>query len=249
MMKLKDKVALVTGGGNGIGRATALRLAHEGARVVVADIVAEAAQSVADEIKAADGEASIAVLNVADWSAADTSVKTIVERYGRLDILINNAGIFRDAFAHKLTEEMWDQVVDINLKGTFNMARAVHAPMSAQKSGRIVNTASLAIRGNPGQANYTASKAGIVGLTRTLALEYARYNITVNCVSPGVTETRMYHALPDKVRDGLVNRIPLKRVASPDDLAALHAFLCSDDAAYITGQTIACDGGITIGLM
>ncbi len=248
-MKLQDRVALVTGGGNGIGRATALRLAKEGARVVVGDINEEAAQKVAGDINEEGGEASIAILNVADWAAADAAVRTILDRYGRLDILINNAGIFRDAFAHKLTEEMWDQVVDINLKGTFNMARAVYGPMSQQKFGRIVNTASLAIRGNIGQSNYVASKAGIVGLTRTLALEYARHNITVNCVSPGVTQTQMYWAVPEKVREGLVNRIPLKRVASPDDLAALHAFLCSDDAAYITGQTIACDGGITIGLM
>jgi 3-oxoacyl-[acyl-carrier protein] reductase len=248
-MRLQDKVALVTGGGNGIGRATALRLASEGAAVVVGDINSEAAEKVAGEIREAGGTASTSILNVADWTAADEAVKAIVDRYGRLDILINNAGIFLDAFAHKLTEEMWDQVIDINLKGSFNMSRAVYGPMSQQKSGRIVNTASLATRGNPGQANYVASKSGLIGLTRTLALEYARHNITVNCVSPGVTQTQMYEALPEKIRAGLVNRIPLKRVGSPDDLAALHAFLCSDDAGYITGQTISCDGGITVGLM
>lgn len=245
-MRLQGKVALVTGGGSGIGRATALRLAAEGARVAVADTNIEAAQAVASEC----GHGCFGVkVNVADWQAAEACVQTVVEQAGRLDILVNNAGINRDAMAGRMTEEQWDTVLAVNLKGTFNMCRAALAPMGARKYGRIVNTASIGVKGNIGQANYAASKAGVIGLTRTLCLEYARYNITVNCVAPGATETAMTAAMPDKVREAVVNRIPLKRMARPEEIAALHAFLVSDDAAYITGQVIFCDGGITVGLM
>lgn len=246
MMRFADKVALVTGGGSGIGRATALRLAREGARVAVADMNLVQAEAVAAEC----GNDSFGVqVNVADWAAADACVKAVVERAGRLDILINNAGINRDSMVHKMTEEQWDSVLDVNLKGTFNMARAALVPMSAQKYGRIVNTASIGVKGNMGQANYAASKAGVIGLTRTLCLEYARHNITVNCVSPGATETTMTAGMPDKVREAIVGRIPLRRMADPAEVAALHAFLASDDAGYVTGQVVYCDGGITTGLM
>lgn len=245
-MRFQGKVALVTGGGGGIGKATALRLASEGARVAVADMNLAQAEAVAEEC----GNGAFAMqVNVADWQAAEACVKTVVDTAGRLDILINNAGINRDVMAHKMTEEQWDAVIDVNLKGTFNMARAALAPMSAQKYGRIVNTASIGVKGNMGQANYAASKAGVIGLTNTLCLEYARHGITVNCVAPGATETAMTAGIPDKVREVMINRIPLRRMADPSEIAALHAFLASDDASYITGQVIYCDGGITVGLM
>lgn len=245
-MRFDGKVALVTGAGGGIGRATALRLAREGARVAVADLNLGPAEEVAAEC----GNGAFAVqVNVADWADAERCVRAVVERAGRLDILINNAGINRDAMAHKMSEEQWDAVIDVNLKGTFNMARAALEPMSRQKYGRIVNTASIGVKGNLGQANYAASKAGVIGLTRTLCLEFARHGITVNCVAPGATETAMTAGIPEKVREVMVNRIPLKRMADPSEIAALHAFLASDDAAYITGQVIYCDGGITVGLM
>jgi len=245
-MRFDGKVALVTGAGSGIGRATALRLAREGARVAAADLNL----GQAEEVAAACGNGAFAVqVNVADWAEAERCVREVVERAGRLDILINNAGINRDAMAHKMTEEQWDAVIDVNLKGTFNMARAVLEPMSRQKYGRIVNTASIGVKGNLGQANYAASKAGVIGLTRTLCLEYARHGITVNCVAPGATQTAMTAGMPDKVREALIGRIPLRRMADPSEIAAVHAFLASDDAAYITGQVIYCDGGITVGLM
>jgi len=245
-MRFDGKVALVTGAGSGIGRATALRLAREGARVAAADLNL----GQAEEVAAACGNGAFAVqVNVADWAEAERCVREVVERAGRLDILINTAGINRDAMAHKMTEEQWDAVIDVNLKGTFNMARAVLEPMSRQKYGRIVNTASIGVKGNLGQANYAASKAGVIGLTRTLCLEYARHGITVNCVAPGATQTAMTAGMPDKVREALIGRIPLRRMADPSEIAAVHAFLASDDAAYITGQVIYCDGGITVGLM
>lgn len=248
-MRLKERVALVTGGGNGIGRATALRLASEGAQVAVADIQLQAAQEVVKEIQATGKEAIAIDVNVAEWTAADEATQTVVATFGRLDILINNAGINRDAMASKLTENQWDTVLDVNLKGTFNMARAALVHMSAQKYGRVVNTASIGVRGNIGQANYVASKAGVIGLTRALALEYARYNITVNCVSPGPTDTQMAWGLPDNVREAFTKRVPLKRLADPTEIAALHTFLSSGDASYITGQCIFCDGGMSIGLL
>ncbi len=245
-MRFQGKVALVTGGGSGIGRAVCLRLASEGARVAVADMNLAQAEAVAAEC----GNESFAVqVNVASWNEADAAVKTVVDKAGKLDILVNNAGINRDAMVHKMTEEQWNAVIDVNLKGTFNMCRAALGPMSAQKYGRITTTASIGVKGNMGQANYAASKAGVIGMTRTLCLEYARHNITVNCVSPGATETQMTAGMPDKVREAVVGRVPLKRMARPEDIANLHTFLVSDEAAYITGQVIFCDGGITVGLM
>jgi NAD(P)-dependent dehydrogenase (short-subunit alcohol dehydrogenase family) len=247
-MRLDGKVALVTGAANGIGAATARRLAREGAKLVLVYLSGDDLAQTAAAITDAGGEA----LSVGGDVSQAVEVASIVEqakaRFGRIDILINNAGINRDAMAHRLTEQNWDAVLDVNLKGSFLCAQAVMPIMREQNDGRIVNTASIAALGNVGQSNYAASKAGLIGLTRTLALEWSRYTIRVNCVAPGGTDTRMTAGIPDTIRESIMQLIPLKRFASPDEIAATHAFLVSDDASYITGQTIFVDGGTSIGL-
>ena len=198
-MRLKNKVALITGGGSGIGEATVLRFSEEGAKVVINDVNADNANNVAEKIKAKGGEVLICIADVCKKSDVEKMVKQTIEKFGRLDILVNNAGINRDSFAKKMSEEQWDKVIDINLKGTFLCAQAALDPMIEQNSGRIINTASIGALGNLGQANYSASKAGVMGLTKTLALEGARYNITVNCVSPGATNTAMTVKIPPEI--------------------------------------------------
>lgn len=255
-MKLKDKVAWITGGGSGIGRATALRFASEGAKVVVSDLDEKGLNDTVDAIKNAGGEAAAVVGSVADREDVDRMVSTALTSFGRLDILINNAGINRDGLVTRVKDEevklmgddKWDPVLDVNLKGTFLCAQAAAVPMMRQKFGRIVNTSSIGALGNIGQANYAASKAGVIGLTSTLSLEWARYNITVNCVAPGATRTRMTEGIPEKIMEGLVAKIPMGRLADPEEIAAAHLFLVSDDAAYITGQTLFVDGGISVGV-
>ena len=246
-MSLKDRVAIVTGAGSGIGAATAKRLAAEGAAVVVADWNEEGAAKVAAEIEGAGGRATAVKCDVSKKADAEAMVKKALDSFGGLQILVNNAGITRDGFAKKLGEDKWDQVLAVNLKGTFLCCQAAMLPMMEKNYGRIVNTASVAVLGNPGQANYAASKAGVIGLTRTLALELSRNLITVNCVAPGATDTAMFNGVPDEIKQRIVGSIPLKRMAKPEEIAALHAFLASDDAAYITGQVIFCDGGSSVG--
>jgi NAD(P)-dependent dehydrogenase (short-subunit alcohol dehydrogenase family) len=248
-MRFEGKVALVTGGGSGIGEATAMRLAEEGAAVVVNDVNAAGAERVTKAIADRGGKARAAVTTITDKAAVESMVKEAVSAFGSVDVLINNAGINRDALLKKMSEEQWDQVLAVNLKGTFFCAQAAAAAMiAAARGGRIVNTASIGVVGNVGQANYSASKAGVIGLTRTLALELARYGITVNCVAPGGTETQMLAGVPDEIRKGFIEKIPLRRFARPEEIAAVHAFLASDEAAYVTGQTLFVDGGITLGL-
>jgi 3-oxoacyl-[acyl-carrier protein] reductase len=246
-MRFQGKVAIVTGGGSGIGAATAKRLASEGASVVVADWNADAAGKVAEEIRAAGGKAHPVRCDVSKKAEVDAMVKAALDSFGGLQVLVNNAGITRDGFAKKLGEDKWDEVMAVNLKGTFLCCQAAMLPMMEKNYGRIVNTASVAVLGNPGQANYAASKAGIIGLTRTLALELSRNSITVNCVAPGATDTAMFQGVPEDIKAKIVGSIPLKRMAKPEEIAALHAFLASDDAAYITGQVVFCDGGTSVG--
>lgn len=253
-MRFENKVVLVTGGGSGIGRAAALRFASEGAALVISDVDEASAGALAEEINK-NGKAVPVPGNVAVRAEAERMVQAALDAFGRLDIVINNAGITRDALTvrvkdgeiKRMSEEQWDAVLDVNLKGTFLVAQAAAVPMMAQKFGRIVNTASVGALGNIGQANYSASKAGVIGLTRTLALEWARFNITVNAVAPGAVKTRMTSTIPEIVANQLSERIPLKRWAEPEDIAAVHAFLASDDARYVTGQVIFVDGGLTLG--
>lgn len=253
-MKLTSRVALITGSGGGIGRSTALRFAAEGARVAINDVDAAGAVETVALVKAAGGEARLSPGDVTSASEVQAMVDGVLGAWGRLDILINNAGITRDALAVRLkdgevkrmSETDWDTVLAVNLKGTFLCSQAAAVPMIRQGSGKIVNTASVSAFGNIGQANYAASKAGIIGLTRTLALELARYGIHVNCVAPGGVRTRMTEAIPERVMAGLLERIPFGRLAEPDEIAAVHLFLASDDASYITGQCLVVDAGARI---
>ena len=247
-MSLEGKVAVITGGGRGIGEATALAFAHAGATVAVADLDAGLAGTVAAAITATGGRASAHAVDVSDRQAVEATMAAVVQRHGSLDILINNAGINRDALAKKMDAARWDQVIAVNLTGTWNCAQAAARPMMEARSGRIVNTASVGVRGNVGQANYSASKAGVIGLTRTLALELARYGINVNCIAPGATATPMLAGIPAEMAQGLKERIPLGRFALPEEIAQVHLFLCGDGAAYITGQVLFVDGGLSIGL-
>lgn len=252
-MLLKDKVALITGGGNGIGRATAIRFAREGAKVVVADLDVEGLEETQSACETAD--VATVVGSVTTRDDVQRMVDTALNQFGRLDILINNAGITRDGLTTRIkddevkfmSDEKWDAVIEVNLKGTWLTAQIAAVPMMKQNYGRIVNTSSIGALGNIGQANYSASKAGVIGLTKTFALEWARYGIAVNCVAPGGVKTRMTETIPEKIMAGLIQQIPVRRMAEPEEIAAVHAFLSSDEASYVTGQVIFVDGGLTAG--
>lgn len=254
-MLLPDKIALVTGAGGGIGRATALRFAREGAKLVISDLNEEGLAATAQQITAAGGQVAQVTGDVSQRADVQQMVNAALTEFDRLDILINNAGIARDGLTTRLkdndvklmSDEQWNAVMDVNLKGTWLCAQLAAVPMIKQKSGRIVNTASVAALGNIGQANYAASKAGVIGLTKTLALEWARYGIAVNAVAPGAVKTDMTAAIPEKIMDALLQKIPYGRLAEPDEVAAVHLFLASDLASYLTGQVIFVDGGLTVG--
>jgi len=244
---LAGKVAVVTGSARGIGKAIALALAHRGADVVVSDVDLAGAQAAAAEI-AGLGRRSLAVpCNVARREEVDALIGRAAGELGRLDILVNNAGITRDTLLVRMTEEQWDLVLDINLKGTFFGCAAAARVMMKARTGKIVNLASITgLIGNVGQANYSASKAGVIALTRTVAKELAGRNIQVNAVAPGFIETEMTRELPEKARESFLANIPLGRAGTPADVAALVCFLASPEADYITGQCVTIDGGLTI---
>jgi 3-oxoacyl-[acyl-carrier protein] reductase len=247
-MRLEGRVALVTGAGGGIGAATARRFAREGATVVVNDIDLELARPLVTELQKEGARALSIAADVTARTDVEAMVDHVVGEFGRLDVLVNNAGVNRDAMSHKMTEEQWDQVLAVNLKRTFLCAQAVLAGMRERGWGRVINTSSVGSLGNIGQANYAASKAGVIGLTRTLALEYAKYGITVNCVAPGPVMTRMLAGVPVAIREKIVAKVPVGRIARPEEIAAVHAFLASEDAAFITGQVLFVDGGMSVGV-
>ena len=245
---LEGKIALVTGAAKGIGRAIALALAADGATVVVNyNGSKERAEQVVEEIKALGADGMAYQCNVADTAATADMVKEVIKTYGKLDILVNNAGITRDNLIMKMIEEDFDAVIDANLKGCFNTIKAVSRQMLKQRAGRIINITSVSgILGNAGQANYAASKAGIIGLTKTMARELASRGITVNAVAPGFVDTDMTQVLPENVKEAATAQIPLGRFGKPEDIANMVAYLASEKASYITGQIISVDGGMAI---
>jgi len=246
-MKLKDKVALVTGAGRGIGEAISLTLAREGAHIVVNDFDVAAARTTAGRIEALGRKALADGADIADRGQVKALFQTIKNTFGRLDILVNNAGITRDGMLLKLSEEQWDHVMAVNLKGVFNCTQAAAAMMSEQACGKIVNLSSASAQmGNIGQVNYAASKAGVIGMTKTLAKELAKFNINVNAVAPGFILTPMTESVPEKVKEHLIKGIPLGRAGTPEDVAKAVCFLVSEDAAYITGQVLGCNGGMVV---
>jgi 3-oxoacyl-[acyl-carrier protein] reductase len=241
-------VAIVTGAGRGIGEAIALRLARDGARVACVSRSESNASRTAAAINDATPDAARAyAVDVADRKAVAAVCETILGEFGRVDVLVNNAGLTRDGLAMRMSEEDWDLVLDTNLKGAFNFIHAVLRPMVKQRAGRIINIASVAgLTGNAGQANYSASKAGLIGLTKTLARELASRNITVNAVAPGFITTDMTTGLSDAVKTAVLSQIPLGRFGDPDDIASAVAFLAGAEAKYITGQTLTVDGGMVM---
>ena len=248
LMRFENQVAVVTGAGRGIGHAIALRLAQEGARVASVSRTEANAQKTAQEINALRANAAKAyAVDVADHSAVQKIGAAILEEFGRVDILVNNAGVTRDSLSMRMSVEDWDTVLNTNLKGAFNFVQAMMRTMIKQRSGRIINISSvIGLIGNAGQANYAASKAGIIGLTKSLARELASRGITVNAIAPGLIETDMTGVLSDEVRQSILQKVPLGRLGQPDDIAAAVAYLASAEASYVTGQVLTVDGGMVM---
>ena len=247
-MKLEGKLAVVTGGSRGIGFATCKKLASEGATIIITDICdSEVAAPAIKELEDMGAKAKFYQSDVSDFASATETVNAIIEEFGGLDILVNNAGIVRDKLMLKMEEQDFDAVININLKGTYNMIKATYKHFMKQRSGRIISLASVVgIMGNAGQANYSASKAGIIGLTKSVAKELGGRNVTVNAIAPGYIATDMTDALSDKVKKSIDDGIPMKRRGTPEDVANAICFLASDDASYITGEVLRVDGGMAM---
>ena len=246
-MRLKDKVAIITGSARGIGQATAVKFAAEGARVVVCDLDRKAVDEVVAQITASGAQAIGFTLNVTDKASIAAMVKGVTDKYGRIDVLVNNAGIVDDAMLRKMTDDQFERVIDINLKGTYNCARAVVDIMIAQGAGVILNASSVVgLYGNFGQTNYAASKFGVIGMAKTWARELGRKGIRANAVCPGFVETTILKSIPQKVMQAMIDRVPLGRLARPEEIANTYAFLASDEASYINGAVIEVSGGATV---
>ncbi len=240
-MKLKDQVALVTGSAQGIGKAIAQALAKEGAKIIISDINLELAQATAKEL----GSELALKMNVTDLADVETGVKKIIEQFGTIDIVVNNAGITKDALFVRMKKEDWDAVINVNLNGVFNVSKTISIIMMKKRTGKIINIASIVGEmGNVGQANYAASKAGVIGFTKTLARELAPRGITVNAIAPGFIKTAMTDKIPEEAKQKMTAQIPLAKLGLPEDIAAATVFLASDDASYITGQVINVNGGM-----
>jgi 3-oxoacyl-[acyl-carrier protein] reductase len=249
-VELEGKIAFVTGAGRdgkGIVRSICLELAGMGAKIVIADFVEDAAKAVASEVIAAGGEALAVTGSVSDLADVERMVSSAVDKFGKIDILVNNAGITRDNLLMRMSEAEWDSVIDTNLKGTFNCTKVVSKLMLRQKSGKIVNVASvMGVIGNAGQANYSASKGGVIALTKTTARELGSRGVNVNAVAPGFIQTVMTEEMPEQAKQTIKDKIPLERLGTPDDVAKVIAFLCSEAASYLTGQVINVDGGMVM---
>jgi 3-oxoacyl-[acyl-carrier protein] reductase len=244
MFELSGRVAIVTGASRGIGRVIALTLARQGATLVPTDVLAEVEQ-VAAEIAGGGGTAAAMTMDVTDRASVEAVVTSVVERFGRVDILVNNAGIARDQLTLRMKREDWDRVLNVNLTGAFTCAQAVLRPMMKERSGRIISISSVVGQmGNAGQANYAASKAGLIGFSKTLAREVASRGITVNVVAPGLIDTDMTRALAEEVRNEWASKVPLGRLGLADDVAAAVCFLATEEAGYVTGQVLAVNGGM-----
>jgi 3-oxoacyl-[acyl-carrier protein] reductase len=247
-MKLKDKIAVITGASSGIGSEIAIQFAKEGATVIINySNSSDGAEKVKKEIEEFGGKGIIIKCDVSNYNDVDKMIEKIIEDYKKIDILVNNSGVTRDNLLMRMEEEDFDKVIDINLKGTFNTIKCASRHMIRAKKGKIINMSSVVgITGNAGQANYAASKGGVIALTKSVAKEFATRNINVNAIAPGYIETRMTADLNDKVKEGILTSIPMKRVGKPEDIAKLAVFLASEDSNYITGQVINVDGGMVM---
>ncbi len=247
MKRLENKIAIITGGADGLGKAAAVKFANEGAVVFIWDMNEMKGQQSAEEIIANGGIAYFMKVNTALYAEVEMATNKVIEQCGRIDILINNAGITRDSTIKKMTPELWQQVIDVNLTGVFNCAKCASAVMVEKGYGRIINTSSVvALYGNFGQTNYVATKAGVIGLTKTLAKELGRKGVTVNAVAPGFIATEMVKKMPENVLKAMEEKVPVGRLGLPEEIASAYLFLASDEAAYINGATLSVDGGIVI---
>lgn len=246
-MRLKDKIAIITGGANGIGEATVERFSQEGAKVFIWDILEERGAGIAAQHSDKGFDVCFQNVNTVNLEQVENAVSDILSQFGQIDILINNAGITRDAMFKKMSPESWQQVIDVNLTGVFNCTKAVYPHMAERKYGRIVTASSVVgLYGNMGQTNYAATKAGVIAMTKVWAKEFGRFNITANAVAPGFIHTEMMDTIPEEILQKLKDKTPLGRLGKAEEVAALYAFLASDDAAFISGAVFSIDGGVTL---